>query len=66
MLKKGGRSLALAKKAEGTGWKPGNPTNLPEGGVLGREVNKRAVDVFAANTLPVIKQIQASDVTIYR
>jgi DNA invertase Pin-like site-specific DNA recombinase len=60
------KAALAAKKAEGTGWKPGNPTNLPEAGVLGREVTKRAADVFAANTLPIIQQIQASGVTSYQ
>src|SRR4051794_16867664 len=60
------KAALAAKKAEEIGWKPGNPTNLSEAGIIGREVNKRAADVFAANTLPIIRQIQASGVKSYQ
>lgn len=56
------KAALAAKRADGTGWRPGNPTNLPEAGALGREANKRAADAFAANTLPIIRQLQASGV----
>jgi DNA invertase Pin-like site-specific DNA recombinase len=56
------KAALAAKKADGTGWKPGNPKNLSEAGALGRAVNKSTADVFAANVLPIIKQIQASGV----
>ena len=59
------KAALAGKKAEKTGWKLGNPTNLSEAGAFGREVNKCAADVFAANTSPIIKQIQASGVTSY-
>jgi DNA invertase Pin-like site-specific DNA recombinase len=57
------KAALTAKRADGTGWKPGNPTNLLEAGALGREANKRAADAFAANTLPIVRQLQASGVT---
>jgi DNA invertase Pin-like site-specific DNA recombinase len=56
------KAALAAKKADGTGWKPGNPKNLSEAGALGRAVNKSTADAFAANVLPIIKQIQASGV----
>lgn len=57
------KAALAAKRAEEAGWKPGNPRNLAEAGALGRAANKRAADVFAANTLPLIRQIQASGAT---
>lgn len=60
------KAALAAKKADGTGWTPGNPKNLAEAGALGREANKQAADLFAANTLPIIRQIQASGVTTYQ
>ena len=57
------KAALAAKKAEETDWKPGNPKNLPEAGALGRAANKRAADAFAANTLPIIRQLQAHGVT---
>ena len=57
------KAALAAKKAAETDWKPGNPTNLSEAGALGSAANKRAADAFAANTLPVIRQLQASGVT---
>jgi hypothetical protein len=33
--------------------------------ILGRAINKRAADLFAANTMPIIRQIQAAGVTGY-
>lgn len=57
------KAALAAKKTAETGWKPGNPTNLSEAGALGSAANKRAADTFAANTLPVIRQLQASGVT---
>ncbi len=57
------KAALAAKKVEEAGWKPGNPRNLPEAGALGRAANKRAADTFAANTLPIIRQLQAHGVT---
>jgi DNA invertase Pin-like site-specific DNA recombinase len=57
------KAALAAKKAADADWKAGNPTNLPEAGALGRAVNKRAADAFAANILPIIRQLQACGVT---
>src|ERR1700712_490397 len=35
------KAALAAKKADGTGWTPGNPKNLSEAGALGREANKQ-------------------------
>jgi DNA invertase Pin-like site-specific DNA recombinase len=54
--------LALArKKAEGA--LLGNRTNLPEAAALGRAASRRNADAFAANVLPIVRQIQAAGVT---
>ncbi len=60
------KAALAAKKADGTGWKPGNPKNLLEAGALGRTANKQAADAFAANTLPIIRQMQAGGLTTYQ
>lgn len=60
------KAALAAKKAAGTGWKPGNPTNLSEAGALGRAASKQAADAFAANVLPIIRQLQESGVTTYQ
>jgi DNA invertase Pin-like site-specific DNA recombinase len=57
------KAALAAKRAEGTGWKAGNTTNLPQAGALGRAATKRAADVFASNILPIIRQLQAGGVT---
>ena len=38
----------------------GNRTNLTEAGALGSAANVAAADAFAANVLPVVREIQAS------
>jgi DNA invertase Pin-like site-specific DNA recombinase len=60
------KAALAAKKADGTGWKPGNPKNLAEAAALGRAANKQAADTFAANTLPIIRQMQAGGLTTYQ
>lgn len=60
------KAALAAKRADGSGWKPGNPKNLAEAGALGRAVNKEAADTFAANTLPLIREMQASGVSTYQ
>ena len=60
------KAALAAKKADGTGWKPGNPINLSEAGILGRMADKQAADAFAANILPVIRQLQAGGLTTYQ
>jgi DNA invertase Pin-like site-specific DNA recombinase len=57
--------LALAsKKAQGATL--GNRTNLPEAQAKGAAANREAADGFAANVLPVVRQLQAAGVTTTR
>jgi DNA invertase Pin-like site-specific DNA recombinase len=53
-----------AKKAQGA--KLGNRTNLAEAQAIGRAANTAAADSFAANVLPIVRQIQAAGVTTHR
>ena len=55
---------ALARKKE-QGVRLGNRTNLPEATALANAATQRIADVFAANVLPTIRQIQASGATSY-
>jgi DNA invertase Pin-like site-specific DNA recombinase len=50
-----------AKIAEGVVM--GNPKNLAEAGRKGSDTQAREADAFAANLLPIVRQIQASGVT---
>ncbi len=52
-----------AKKAEGV--KLGNPVNLYEAGVAGRETQIARAEVFAAKVLPIVDKIRASGVTSF-
>jgi len=52
------RSALAAKKAQGA--KLGNRTNLGEAQARGATANRAGADAFAANLLPVVRQIQAS------
>jgi DNA invertase Pin-like site-specific DNA recombinase len=57
--------LALArKKAQGA--LLGNRTNLPEASAKGNVANRAAADAFAANVLPIVRQMQANGVTNHR
>jgi hypothetical protein len=57
--------LALAgKKVQGA--RLGNRANLAEAQAKGAEALTRGADPFAANVLPIVRQIQASRVTGYR
>jgi DNA invertase Pin-like site-specific DNA recombinase len=58
------RQALAAKKAQGAIL--GNRTNLAEAQALGRAANTQAADAFAANVLPVVRQIQASGVSSLR
>jgi DNA invertase Pin-like site-specific DNA recombinase len=58
------RAALAAKRAQGAAL--GNRTNLSEAQALGATANKAAADAFAANVLPVVRQIQASGVTTFR
>ena len=54
--------LALArKKAQGA--KLGNRTNLAEASAMGAAATRAAADAFAANVLPIVRQIESSGVT---
>jgi DNA invertase Pin-like site-specific DNA recombinase len=57
--------VALAqRKAQGVAL--GNRTNLPEAAAKGADANRAAADAFAANVLPIVRQIQATGVTTAR
>ncbi len=57
--------LALAqRKAQGVTL--GNRTNLGEAQVKGAAANRAAADAFAANVLPIVRQIEASGATTPR
>ena len=58
------RAALAAKKARGA--KLGNRTNLDEVSAKGATANRLAADAFAANVLPVVRQIQASGATTLR
>ena len=56
---------ALAqKKAQGA--ELGNRTNLPEAQAMGAAANREAAHAFAANVLPVVRELQAAGVTTVR
>ena len=50
-----------ALKAQGV--QLGNRTNLAAAGAMGRAATVRAADAFAANVLPVVRQMQAAGLT---
>jgi DNA invertase Pin-like site-specific DNA recombinase len=54
--------LALAQKKR-HGMQLGNRTNLADAQRAGQAANREAADAFAANVLPVVRQIQAAGVT---
>jgi DNA invertase Pin-like site-specific DNA recombinase len=58
------RAALAAKKAQGATL--GNRTNLGEASAKGASANRAVADAFAANVLPVVRQIQASGVTGFR
>ncbi len=51
------RALAVTK-AQGV--KLGNPVNLAKAGAKGAETQRAEADAFAANVLPIVRQIQAA------
>lgn len=51
------RVALAAKKAQGV--RLGNPTNLPEAAAKGAAAKRAMADRFAANVLPVVREIQA-------
>ena len=58
------RAALAAKKAQGAIL--GNRTNLAEAQAKGADGNRAAADAFAANVLPIVRQIQASGATTGR
>lgn len=52
------KAALAALKAKGV--RLGNSTNLPEAAVKGRATNTLVADSFAANVLPLVRQMQAS------
>jgi DNA invertase Pin-like site-specific DNA recombinase len=51
------RVALAARKAQGV--KLGNPVNLAEAGAKGAATQRAEADAFAANVLPIVRQIQA-------
>ena len=58
------RSALAAKRAQGV--KLGNPVNLAAAGARGAQTQRAGADAFAANVLPVVRQLQAAGATTPR
>lgn len=58
------RVALAAKKAQGV--KLGNPTNLAAAGAKGAQTQRAGADAFAANVLPIVRQIQEAGATTPR
>src|SRR6202051_211336 len=58
------RAALAQKKAHGAVL--GNRTNLPDAQAKGVAANREAADAFAANVLPIVRQIQATGATTHR
>jgi DNA invertase Pin-like site-specific DNA recombinase len=58
------RAALASKKAAGAVL--GNRTNLAEAQTMGAAANREAADAFAANVLPVVRELQAAGVTTAR
>jgi DNA invertase Pin-like site-specific DNA recombinase len=58
------RAALAQKKAQGTVL--GNRTNLRDAQAKGVATNQKAADAFAANVLPIVRQIKAAGVTTHR
>jgi len=58
------RAALARKKAQGA--LLGNRTNLPEASAKGRQLQREAADAFAANLLPLVREIQAAGHTTLR
>ena len=58
------RSALAAKRAQGV--KLGNPVNLAAAGARGAQTQRAAADAFAANVLPLVRQLQAAGATTPR
>ena len=57
-----GRTRAALAQKKSQGVVLGNRTNLGEASVKGADANRAAADTFAANVLPIVRQIEASGV----
>jgi len=58
------RAALAQKKVQGT--KLGNPANLDQAQAKGAAANRTAADAFAANLLPIVRQIEAAGATTHR
>ena len=58
------RAVVAVKEAQGAVL--GNRTNLAEAAAKGAAAQRTAADAFAANVLPVVRQIQAAGATTHR
>jgi DNA invertase Pin-like site-specific DNA recombinase len=58
------RAALARKKAQGA--LLGNPVNLAAAGARGAQTQRAAADAFAANVLPVVRQLQAAGATTPR
>jgi DNA invertase Pin-like site-specific DNA recombinase len=58
------KAALAAKKAQGAVL--GNRTNLADAQAKGVAVNREAADAFAANVLPIVRQIQKAGATTFR
>ena len=58
------RVALAAKKSQGA--RLGNPTNLAEAQALGAAAGRAGADAFAANVLPVVRDLQAAGVVTVR
>jgi DNA invertase Pin-like site-specific DNA recombinase len=56
------RTKAALAQRKAQGANLGNRTNLPEAQAKGVEANRQAADAFAANVLPIVRQIEDSGV----
>src|SRR6516225_1013521 len=60
------RTTAALVRAKACGVRLGNPTNLAEASRKGAAAGYAAADVFAANVLPIVRQLQASGLATLR
>lgn len=58
------KAALAAKKAQGA--KLGNPVNLAAAGAKGAQTQRAGADAFAANVLPIVRQIQGGGATTFR
>jgi DNA invertase Pin-like site-specific DNA recombinase len=60
------RTKAALAQRKAQGAVLGNRTNLPDAQAKGVAANREAADAFAANVLPIVRQIQATGATTLR